>query len=93
MRKNLRIVKWPLLCLPQFVQMDDPLSFVKNEYNGVSLKVVSGRQAVFFMVKALVAFQPLQQWLSDISALRTTITTSTKNYITINLMNSLQIST
>ena len=55
--------------LPQFVQTDDPLSFVKNEYNGVVIE--SGfADKQFFYGKGAGSFPTASAVLSDISALR-----------------------
>ncbi len=55
--------------LPQFVQQDDHLSFVKNEYNGVVIE--SGfADKQFFYGKGAGSFPTASAVLSDISALR-----------------------
>lgn len=55
--------------LPQFVKQDDPLSFVKNEYNGVVIE--SGfADKQFFYGKGAGSFPTASAVLSDISALR-----------------------
>jgi homoserine dehydrogenase len=55
--------------LPQFVKADDPLSFVKNEYNGVVIE--SGfADKQFFYGKGAGSFPTASAVLSDISALR-----------------------
>lgn len=55
--------------LPQFVTQDDPLSFVKNEYNGVVIE--SGfADKQFFYGKGAGSFPTASAVLSDISALR-----------------------
>lgn len=55
--------------LPQFVTHDDPLSFVKNEYNGVVIE--SGfADKQFFYGKGAGSFPTASAVLSDISALR-----------------------
>jgi homoserine dehydrogenase len=55
--------------LPQFVNQDDPLSFVKNEYNGVVIE--SGfADKQFFFGKGAGSFPTASAVLSDISALR-----------------------
>lgn len=55
--------------LPQFVKHDDPLSFVKNEYNGVVIE--SGfADKQFFYGKGAGSFPTASAVLSDISALR-----------------------
>lgn len=55
--------------LPQFVDKDDHLSFVKNEYNGVVIESgFSDKQ--FFYGKGAGSFPTASAVLSDISALR-----------------------
>ena len=55
--------------LPQFVQQDDQLAFVKNEYNGVVIE--SGfADKQFFYGKGAGSFPTASAVLSDISALR-----------------------
>lgn len=55
--------------LPQFVKQDDPLSFVKNEYNGVVIE--SGfADKQFFYGKGAGSFPTASAVLSDLSALR-----------------------
>lgn len=55
--------------LPQFVKQDDPLSFVKNEYNGVVVE--SGfADKQFFYGKGAGSFPTASAILSDLSALR-----------------------
>lgn len=55
--------------LPQFIKTDDPLSFVKNEYNGVVIE--SGfADKQFFYGKGAGSFPTASAVLSDISALR-----------------------
>jgi homoserine dehydrogenase len=55
--------------LPQFVQQDDHLAFVKNEYNGVVIE--SGfADKQFFYGKGAGSFATASAVLSDISALR-----------------------
>ena len=55
--------------LPQFVKQDDPLAFVKNEYNGVVIE--SGfADKQFFYGKGAGSFPTASAVLSDISALR-----------------------
>lgn len=55
--------------LPQFVKHDDPLSFVKNEYNGVVIE--SGfADKQFFYGKGAGSFPTASAVLSDIAALR-----------------------
>lgn len=55
--------------LPQFVKLTDPLSFVKNEYNGVVIE--SGfADKQFFYGKGAGSFPTASAVLSDIAALR-----------------------
>ncbi|MBC8033872.1 MAG: homoserine dehydrogenase [Chitinophagaceae bacterium] len=55
--------------IPQFVKADDPLSFVKNEYNGVVIE--SGfADKQFFYGKGAGSFPTASAVLSDLSALR-----------------------
>lgn len=55
--------------LPQFIQQDDHLSFVKNEYNGVVIE--SGfADKQFFYGKGAGSFPTASAVLSDLSALR-----------------------
>ncbi len=55
--------------LPQFVKLDEPLSFVKNEYNGVVIESgFSDKQ--FFYGKGAGSFPTASAVLSDLSALR-----------------------
>ncbi|MEJ7673679.1 MAG: homoserine dehydrogenase [Chitinophagaceae bacterium] len=55
--------------LPQFVQQDDHLAFVKNEYNGVVIE--SGfADKQFFYGKGAGSFPTASAVLSDVSALR-----------------------
>lgn len=55
--------------LPQFVNLSDPLSFVKNEYNGVVIE--SGfADKQFFYGKGAGSFPTASAVLSDIAALR-----------------------
>ncbi len=55
--------------LPQFVKHDEPLSFVKNEYNGVVIE--SGfADKQFFYGKGAGSFPTASAVLSDIAALR-----------------------
>ncbi len=55
--------------LPQFIKTDEPLSFVKNEYNGVVIE--SGfADKQFFYGKGAGSFPTASAVLSDISALR-----------------------
>ena len=55
--------------LPQFVTMNDPLSFTKNEYNGVVLESAFADKQ-FFYGKGAGSFPTASAVLSDIGALR-----------------------
>lgn len=55
--------------LPQFVAADNPLAFVKNEYNGVVIESGFSDQQ-FFYGKGAGSFPTASAVLSDISALR-----------------------
>ena len=67
--KKLQNGKVAAFVLPQFVKADDPLSFVKNEYNGVVIE--SGfADKQFFYGKGAGSFPTASAVLSDISALR-----------------------
>lgn len=67
--KKLQNGKVAALVLPQFVKAEDPLSFVKNEYNGVVIE--SGfADKQFFYGKGAGSFPTASAVLSDISALR-----------------------
>ena len=67
--KKLKNGKVAAFVLPQFVQNGDPLSFVKNEYNGVVIE--SGfADKQFFYGKGAGSFPTASAVLSDISALR-----------------------
>lgn len=55
--------------LPQFVNAESPLSFVKNEYNGVVIESGFADQQ-FFYGKGAGSFPTASAVLSDISALR-----------------------
>lgn len=55
--------------LPQFVTHDDPLAFVKNEFNGVVIES-SFADRQFFYGKGAGSFPTASAVLSDISALR-----------------------
>ncbi len=55
--------------LPQFVKHDEPLSFVKNEYNGVIIES-SFADKQFFYGKGAGSFPTASAVLSDIGALR-----------------------
>jgi len=67
--KKLQTGKVAAFVLPQFVKNDDPLSFVKNEYNGVVIE--SGfADKQFFYGKGAGSFPTASAVLSDLSALR-----------------------
>lgn len=67
--KKLNNGKVAAFVLPQFVKHDDPLSFVKNEYNGVVIE--SGfADKQFFYGKGAGSFPTASAVLSDIAALR-----------------------
>ncbi len=67
--KKLKNGKVAAFVLPQFVNTGDPLSFVKNEYNGVVIE--SGfADKQFFYGKGAGSFPTASAVLSDISALR-----------------------
>jgi homoserine dehydrogenase len=67
--KKLKNGKVAAFVLPQFVKTDDPLSFVKNEYNGVVIE--SGfADKQFFYGKGAGSFPTASAVLSDIAALR-----------------------
>jgi len=67
--KKLKNGKVAAFVLPQFVKNDDPLSFVKNEYNGVVIE--SGfADKQFFYGKGAGSFPTASAVLSDIAALR-----------------------
>ena len=67
--KKLKDGKVAAFVLPQFVKTDDPLSFVKNEYNGVVIE--SGfADKQFFYGKGAGSFPTASAVLSDIAALR-----------------------
>ena len=67
--KKLNNGKVAAFVLPQFVKHDDPLSFVKNEYNGVVIE--SGfADKQFFYGKGAGSFPTASAVLSDIGALR-----------------------
>ena len=55
--------------LPQFIKQDEPLSFVKNEYNGVVIES-SFADKQFFYGKGAGSFPTASAVLSDIGALR-----------------------
>jgi homoserine dehydrogenase len=67
--KKLKNGKVAGFVLPQFVKHDEPLSFVKNEYNGVVIE--SGfADKQFFYGKGAGSFPTASAVLSDIGALR-----------------------
>ncbi|MBS1631580.1 MAG: homoserine dehydrogenase [Bacteroidetes bacterium] len=67
--KKLQNGKVTAFVLPQFVNQDDHLAFVKNEYNGVVIE--SGfADKQFFYGKGAGSFPTASAVLSDISALR-----------------------
>ncbi len=67
--KKLNNGKVAAFVLPQFVNHDDHLAFVKNEYNGVVIE--SGfADKQFFYGKGAGSFPTASAVLSDISALR-----------------------
>lgn len=67
--KKLQNGKVAAFVLPQFIQADDHLAFVKNEYNGVVIE--SGfADKQFFYGKGAGSFPTASAVLSDISALR-----------------------
>ena len=67
--KKLNNGKVAAFVLPQFVNQDDHLAFVKNEYNGVVIE--SGfADKQFFYGKGAGSFPTASAVLSDISALR-----------------------
>ncbi len=67
--KKLKNGKVAAFVLPQFVKQDDPLFFVKNEYNGVVIE--SGfADKQFFYGKGAGSFPTASAVLSDIGALR-----------------------
>jgi homoserine dehydrogenase len=67
--KKLSNGKVAAFVLPQFVKHDEPLSFVKNEYNGVVIE--SGfADKQFFYGKGAGSFPTASAVLSDLSALR-----------------------
>ena len=67
--KKLKNGKVAAFVLPQFVKLNEPLSFVKNEYNGVVIE--SGfADKQFFYGKGAGSFPTASAVLSDIGALR-----------------------
>lgn len=67
--KKLQNGKVAAFVLPQFVKLNEPLSFVKNEYNGVVIE--SGfADKQFFYGKGAGSFPTASAVLSDIAALR-----------------------
>jgi len=67
--KKLRNGKVAAFVFPQFVKQDDPLAFVKNEYNGVVIETGFADKQ-FFYGKGAGSFPTASAVLSDISALR-----------------------
>lgn len=55
--------------LPQFVELNDPLAFIKNEYNGVVIESAFADKQ-FFYGKGAGSFPTASAVLSDIGALR-----------------------
>ena len=67
--KKLQNGKVAAFVLPQFIRHDEPLSFVRNEYNGVVIE--SGfADKQFFYGKGAGSFPTASAVLSDLSALR-----------------------
>jgi len=67
--KKIKNGKVAAFVLPQFITLNDPLSFVKNEYNGVVIE--SGfADKQFFYGKGAGSFPTASAVISDISALR-----------------------
>jgi homoserine dehydrogenase len=67
--KKLNNGKVAAFVLPQFVMHEDPLAFVKNEFNGVVIES-SFADKQFFYGKGAGSFPTASAILSDISALR-----------------------
>ncbi len=67
--KKLHNGKVAAFVLPQFVKHDDPLAFVKNEFNGVVIES-SFAEKQFFYGKGAESSPTASAVLSDISALR-----------------------
>lgn len=67
--KKLSNGKVAAFVLPQFVKHDEPLSFVKNEYNGVVIESAFADKQ-FFYGKGAGSFPTASAVLSDLSALR-----------------------
>lgn len=67
--KKLHNGKVAAFVLPQFVTHDDPLAFVRNEFNGVVIES-SFADKQFFYGKGAGSFPTASAVLSDISALR-----------------------
>src|SRR5262249_35138569 len=67
--KKLHNGKVAAFVLPQFVTHEDPLAFVKNEFNGVVIES-SFADKQFFYGKGAGSFPTASAVLSDISALR-----------------------
>jgi homoserine dehydrogenase len=67
--KKLKNGKVAAFVLPQFIKKDDPLAFIKNEYNGVVIES-SFADKQFFYGKGAGSLPTASAVLSDISALR-----------------------
>ncbi len=67
--KKMKNGKVAAFVLPQFVKKDDPLAFIKNEYNGVVIES-SFADKQFFYGKGAGSLPTASAVLSDISALR-----------------------
>lgn len=67
--KKLKSGKVAAFVLPHFVKKNDPLAFVRNEYNGVVIESSFADQQ-FFYGKGAGSFPTASAVLSDISALR-----------------------
>ncbi len=67
--KKLQSGKVAAFVLPQFVKNDDPLAFVKNEFNGAVIESAFADNQ-FFYGKGAGSFPTASAILSDISALR-----------------------
>ena len=67
--KKLKNGKVAAFVLPQFVQLNDPMWFVKNEYNGVVIESDFADKQ-FFYGKGAGSFPTASAVLSDIGALR-----------------------
>lgn len=67
--KKLKNGKVAALVIPQFIKENEPLGFVKNEYNGVVIESGFADQQ-FFYGKGAGSFPTASALISDISALR-----------------------